>query len=114
VLGLLFGGDAARPLEQFQTLVGLAAFAGGLGFLSALGRFLARAALLWGDLPFFGVTFAPRGATRAILVGVGWSPVAGAGLVAASAIRGASECARRFILPSTFQPTREAGSAAPV
>jgi hypothetical protein len=39
----LFGGDAARSLEEFQNLAGLAAFANRLGFLSAFGRFLGRA-----------------------------------------------------------------------
>jgi hypothetical protein len=40
------GCDSAWPLEQFQNLVGLAAFAGSFGFLSAFGRFLGGAGLL--------------------------------------------------------------------
>jgi hypothetical protein len=69
--------DSARPLQQFQNLVGLTAVAGTGGFLSAFGRFLRRGSLM-GRLPFFFATWAPRGATRAFLVAFGCLPNAGA------------------------------------
>ena len=46
----ILGCYAARPLEQFQNRVSLAACARGLGFLSGFGRFLRRCRLL-GRLP---------------------------------------------------------------
>jgi hypothetical protein len=81
----LFGGDAARSLEQFEHLGGLATVAGPGGFLRALGAFLPGLAFL-ADLPFFGATWAPRGATRAVLVAFVCSLRTGPCAVAVSAI----------------------------
>src|ERR1700694_3451894 len=56
-----------------------------LVFLLPLGAFFAGVAFL-ADLPFFGATWAPFGATRAFLAAFGCSLAADAGAVAASTI----------------------------
>jgi hypothetical protein len=79
----LLGGNAARPLQQFEHLGGLAAVAGARRFLRALGRFPGLA--FFADFAFFGATWARRAPAVAFLVAFGSSAEA-AGTAPASGV----------------------------
>ena len=79
----LLRSDASRLPQQIQDLVGLAARAGGLSFLSAFGRFLGGSGLL-GRFALRLRHVAALLRARAFLLALGWVSAAGAGEVAVS------------------------------